>query len=970
MPNMNTFTKVIICCLCFLMMSAVANAQVDNDICEEATVFPALTDGVESCVSGANVGAFGELPYINQATCIGGVPMPAPSADIWYSFTAVGNILDVTLFSDLEFPVIAFYEGDCDALIGRYCEVGVGGVIVTEFAPVAPGVTYYIQLSGFDIEDQGVFDLCLNNYTVLEEICMLGQELAVTPPPILGAYQPGQEVTFCFTIGGYEQNAADWVHGIVPVFGPGWDVPTLSFPVPFPASCDGSGEWGWYDSVLGTAGSALPDPQGPGFFYDSSAGGPFDGDPGNNFGDNNVASACMWSFCFALNTLECPPAENDTDLSIEFLNFSDAETGSWNSSSPCPNDPNYVFKAILVCCVPPEMTAVHPNCASPGGGSITATGMGIGPYTFEWSNDVVETGVETSTIDGLVVGFYTVTVTDDEDCVSFGSFELEADDMGAENVQIPVSTENCDGCIAGPDSPQDIHIVAASDGSIFATVAITSCPEIIDICLPDDDTFGLQYGEQSIEEVVLGGVLNGEDTFLFFTPSEIPVSLDAVEDLCTTDDSRTLNGTPSGGTYSGNGVTGDTFDPAEADAGEHTITYEYSDPETGCFGSASIEITVAPVSDPGTMPSDLVALCHGDATSLSAEGVNLLGDDILAYVLHDSPDATIDNVIASNSAGVFSVAADGLQTNTLYYVSTVTGIEGSTPGLPDLNYACLNSNAGTPVVFLKKVVIETDDSCDDDTYELTVIFNIWGGLPEYDPTEQYIVTGSFAGLMSFGAEEQIGPLPGGDSYSINAMDALGCAAAPVGVDSIDCKNTPIELLDFSGRVLEEGNLLEWQTATEYQNDFFTLYRSIDGISFEEIAKIEASGTTTSLQTYELLDRDAPNGISYYQLSQTDYDGSTSRSNVISLTRTDHRDGEITMTPIPAHNFIQVSFQTTSLQTTVSVHDVAGRLIEYQDVKTEAGRNEWSLDVSSYSPGVYFLTVDDGIRLRTEKIVKE
>ena len=654
-------------------------------------------DGEESCISGSNEGAFGELPYINQVTCAGGVDMPAPAADIWYSFTAVGNILDVTLFSDLEFPVIAFYEGECDALIGRYCEVGVGGVIDTEFSPVAPGETYYIQISGFDTEDQGIFDLCLNNFTVLEEICMLGQTLDVTPPPVLGAYGPGEEITFCFTIGGYEQNAADWVHGIVPVFGDGWDAASISFPVPFPASCDGSGEWGWYESVLGTSSSAIPEPQGPGFFYDSNAGGPFDGDAGNNYGDNNV-DECTWTFCFTINTLECPPAEDGSDLSVEFLNFSDAETGSWTSDSPCPNDPNFVFKALLACCAPPDVTGINPSCASPMGGSVTAAGMGIGPYTFEWSNGVTEEGVENSTIDGLGPGFYTVNVIDSEGCESAGSFELEEEDTGAENVQIPVSAENCDGCLASFDTPQEIHIVAA-DGSVFAVVNIVNCPEIIDICLPDDTNFSLQYGDLTIADVVVGGVVSGDDTFLFFIPSEIPVSLDAVEDLCTNDDARILNGTPAGGTYSGNGVTGDSFDPAAAGAGAHVVTYDYTDAD-GCFGSASITINVSPVSNPGTMSADLVALCDGDATNLAADGINLLGNDILAYVLHDSPSAEISTVIATNSAGIFSVAADDLQTNKMYYVSTVTGIEGDVAGVPDFEYRCFNSNAGTPVVFL------------------------------------------------------------------------------------------------------------------------------------------------------------------------------------------------------------------------------------------------------------------------------
>jgi hypothetical protein len=51
-------------------------------------------------------------------------------------------------------------------------------------------------------------------------------------------------------------------------------------------------------------------------------------------------------------------------------------------------------------------------------------------------------------------------------------------------------------------------------------------------------------------------------------------------------------GSPSGGTYSGTGVSGGNFDPAAAGLGTFTITYDYTDPNTGCQGQATQSITV------------------------------------------------------------------------------------------------------------------------------------------------------------------------------------------------------------------------------------------------------------------------------------------------------------------------------------------------------------------------------------------
>lgn len=399
-----------------------------NDICDNALPFPDLMIGVENCINGNNNSANGELPYISQANCLGG-EMPVPSADVWFTFEAVSNILDVEITYDMDTAVVGLYEGTCDALIGRECDTDYGsGVLNTTFAPVTPGQTYYLQISGGSLTDQGNFTLCLENYGEDEdEICMLGQSLMVNPPPASGAYLPGQLVTFCFTVNGYNQNAADWIHGIVPQLGASWDASTLAPVLPFPPNCDGDGEWGWYASVTGTAASALP-AQGPGFFYDKGG----DGDPGNNFGDNDGASNCTWEFCFEVAAVAtCPPGMDGDDLSIIFRNFSDSETGSWNSSSICPEDPEYQFKAVLSCCAAPEMSGTDPTCTEPDIGTVTAIATnGVAPFTFEWNTGLTETDPISSSIADLTAGFYVVTVTDSEGCFKEASYTLIQDNPG------------------------------------------------------------------------------------------------------------------------------------------------------------------------------------------------------------------------------------------------------------------------------------------------------------------------------------------------------------------------------------------------------------------------------------------------------------------------------------------------------------------------------------------------------------
>ena len=60
---------------------------------------------------------------------------------------------------------------------------------------------------------------------------------------------------------------------------------------------------------------------------------------------------------------------------------------------------------------------------------------------------------------------------------------------------------------------------------------------------------------------------------------------------------RLTGGVPSGGVYSGPGITNGWFDPALAGSGTHEITYTYTDNNTGCINDAISNITVEPMSE-------------------------------------------------------------------------------------------------------------------------------------------------------------------------------------------------------------------------------------------------------------------------------------------------------------------------------------------------------------------------------------
>ena len=95
---------------------------------------------------------------------------------------------------------------------------------------------------------------------------------------------------------------------------------------------------------------------------------------------------------------------------------------------------------------------------------------------------------------------------------------------------------------------------------------------------------------------------------------------------------------------------------------------------------------------------------------------------------------------------------------------------------------------------------------------------------------------------------------------------------------------PVNIVSFTGTTLEEQIvvLLKWLTATEKNNDYFTVWRSFDGYNWEIINITHGAGNSQQILEYIYLDRDPNTGINYYNLSQTDFDGETEFFGIISV----------------------------------------------------------------------------------------
>lgn len=179
---------------------------------------------------------------------------------------------------------------------------------------------------------------------------------------------------------------------------------------------------------------------------------------------------------------------------------------------------------------------------------------------------------------------------------------------------------------------------------------------------------------------------------------------------------------------------------------------------------------------------------------------------------------------------------------------------------------------------------------------------------------------------------------------------------------------PVQLLDFSGLAKEGYNLLQWQTAQEKNNDYFSLERSTDGIHFQAIGQVYSKatgGNSSSKLAYSYTDRTMPAGRNYYRLRQVDRDKQFSYSGVIDLTNAGMAY-QFSVSPNPTKGRAFLSVNTLSDQSALTICDIYGRELKTMTLKATVTE----IDLSSWTAGTYLLRYTAGPYKESVKIVKE
>lgn len=208
-------------------------------------------------------------------------------------------------------------------------------------------------------------------------------------------------------------------------------------------------------------------------------------------------------------------------------------------------------------------------------------------------------------------------------------------------------------------------------------------------------------------------------------------------------------------------------------------------------------------------------------------------------------------------------------------------------------------------------------------------------------------------------------------FSVFTTDSMqvGWEAEVTTTAEIECATVlPVELVSFNSNAVDQQIELTWSTEVELNNDYFSIYKSDDASSYYKIGEITTEAIGNVGTDYHFMDHNPLKGINYYQLRQTDLDGTMEVIGNTSVS-IDGQPNELIIFPNPTSgNFIYLKNSTSEIEGHIMVYDRLGRLVVNQIFEQHNALNQ-KVDISHLNPGMYVIHSINGDRRQTSKFIK-
>lgn len=184
--------------------------------------------------------------------------------------------------------------------------------------------------------------------------------------------------------------------------------------------------------------------------------------------------------------------------------------------------------------------------------------------------------------------------------------------------------------------------------------------------------------------------------------------------------------------------------------------------------------------------------------------------------------------------------------------------------------------------------------------------------------------------------------------------------------------TPLNvgLVDFKGARSNEFIPLYWQTLTESRNDYFTIYRSVNGVNWSKVTNVSGAIHSNELKNYSFTDHFPANDDVYYRLTQTDIDGNELILKEISVAPDFGISSNLVVVPNPVLNGVcELKYQSKRTDISyITVYDYTGKCICTAAFDTYKGDNAFDMDFSKLEKGIYLVRLQNAIENKTAHVV--
>lgn len=179
---------------------------------------------------------------------------------------------------------------------------------------------------------------------------------------------------------------------------------------------------------------------------------------------------------------------------------------------------------------------------------------------------------------------------------------------------------------------------------------------------------------------------------------------------------------------------------------------------------------------------------------------------------------------------------------------------------------------------------------------------------------------------------------------------------------------PIELINFDYSCDGKHILFNWCTASETNNDYFTLWSSSDAISFKPLTTVPGQGNSTSKKCYTFLLENTDGNGYYFRLSQTDFDGTTKLFKLIYAGDCPN-NSDIIMIYNSVFNQLELTIDALEEGSyNLYITNSLGQCLRKEDVRITKGNTVLTYDLNGLAKGIYYVRLYNKENTRTKKIV--